>query len=163
MVIFHLEFLKMDAIPETLMSEELCGGLVACGLVCFLPLRNWWRSLKAETRAKIPLVISVIVALSDTGLDWYVLVGWYEKGLSRIATALLLLILIQAAFFALNLVVVMDAFEDYSRVHSFVFILLTCFGLGNILLAFMVVRQSPPDADLYYVSMMRKIINFGDL
>ena len=134
----------MDAIPEVLMSEETCAGVLAWGCICFLPLRNWWRSLTKETKAKIPLILSVIIGTSDTGLDWVVLIGWYEEGLWKIATAMILLIIIAGSFFAILL-----SEADYD--HLPILIVLTCLGFGNVVLAFMLVRQSPLNLGTYYV------------
>ena len=92
----------MDIVSEAAISEEVCGGLLGCGAVFFFPLCNWWRSLGPQTKAKIPLVISSIIATSDIGLDYYVLVDWYGQGLSKIATALLFCILVSGTKFCLT-------------------------------------------------------------
>jgi len=134
----------MDAIPEALVSEEACAAVLAWGCICFLPLRNWWRSLTKQTKAKIPLILSAIIGTSDTGLDWAVLIGWYEEGLWKIATAMILLIIISGSVFAVEFLR-----QDYD--HLPILIVLTCLGFGNVVLAFMLVRQSPLDQDTYYV------------
>ena len=146
MVIFLLSSI-MDAIPEALVSEEACAAVLAWGCICFLPLRNWWRTLTKQTKAKIPLILSAIIGTSDTGLDWAVLIGWYEEGLWKIATAMILLIIIAGSFFAYIVA------SDLDINHLPIVLLLTCLGLGNIVLAFLLVRQSPIDPETYYVCL----------
>ena len=99
-VLLLLFFLSMDLATEAMMAEEVwCCGLSTV-LVCAWPLYNWWQSLSAWNKAKILLCASTIVGITDTGLDWYVLIGWYSEGYWKIATALLLVILISGSLFA---------------------------------------------------------------
>ena len=143
----------MDVVPEVMMSEEVCGGVFAFALVCFLPIRNWWRGLKTQTKVKIPLLVSTIVGTGDTGLDWFVLSKWYGEGLSKMASALLLCIFISGSVFALF------TFENdlFGRSHNLlrVFIIfLSCLGMGNIVLAIVVISQPEPNEEAYYVPRM---------
>ena len=139
----------MDVVPEVMMSEEVCGGVFAFAFICFLPVRNWWRSLKPETKVKIPLLISTLVGTGDTGLDWFVLSNWYDEGLSKMASALLLCIFISGSVF--TFLVFGGVFgESHTILQAFI-IFLSCLGMGNIVLALVVISQPQPDADSYYV------------
>ena len=145
----------MDVVPEVVMSEEVCGGVFAFALVCFLPLRNWWRSLKPETKVKIPLFISTLVGTGDTGLDWFVLSKWYGEGLSKMASALLGCIFISGSIFAVFLTT-LDIFDDHHSLLLALIIFSSCIGLGNIVLALVVINQPHPDEQAYFVPKKRR-------
>ena len=138
----------MDVVPEVMMSEEVCGGVFAFALVCFLPVRNWWKSLKPETKVKIPLLISTLVGTGDTGLDWFVLSNWYDEGLSKMASALLLCIFISGSVLAFF---VLGVFQESHTILQAFIIFLSCLGMGNIVLAIVVISQPQPDKHSYYV------------
>ena len=142
----------MDVITETLVSEESCAAVLAWGCICFLPIRTWWRSLSKETKAKIPLILSTIIGTSDTGLDWVVLIGWYEEGLWKIATAMILIIIISGSFFAWFMLEINETrLSNDGFIQKFLCVL-SCFGLGNIILGFLLVRQSPINTKDFYVN-----------
>ena len=138
----------MDVVPEVMMSEEVCGGVFAFALICFLPLRNWWKSLKPETKVKIPLLISTLVGTGDTGLDWFVLLNWYDEGLSKMASALLFCIFISGSIFALF---TFDLFQEYHILLRTFIIFLSCLGMGNIVLAIVVISQPQINGTSYFV------------
>ena len=140
----------MDVVPEVMMSEEVCGGVFAFALICFLPVRNWWKSLKPETKVKIPLLISTLVGTGDTGLDWFVLFNWYDEGLSKMASALLLCIFISGSVFAFFTFDI-DIFRESHIIFHALIIFLSCLGMGNIVLAILVISQPQPDGESYYV------------
>ena len=143
----------MDVVPEVMMSEEVCGGVFAFALICFLPVRNWWKSLKPETKVKIPLLISTLVGTGDTGLDWFVLSNWYDEGLSKMASALLLCIFISGSVFAFFTFIPFEIGffrESHILLQAFI-IFLSCLGMGNIVLAILVISQPQPDGKSYYV------------
>ena len=147
----------MDVVPEVMMSEEVCGGVFAFALICFLPVRNWWKSLKPETKVKIPLLISTLVGTGDTGLDWFVLSNWYDEGLSKMASALLLCIFISGSVFAWFTFGVSEI-HLWSLNQPFI-IFVSCLGMGNIVLAILVISQPEPDRGSYYVPKSRNITN----
>ena len=122
----------MDVVPEVMMSEEVCGGVFAFAFVCFLPIRNWWRGLKPQTKVKIPLLISTLVGTGDTGLDWFVLSKWYGEGLSKMASALLICIVISGSAFAFQHAVsdpMAMLFSEYHILLRPVIIFLSCIGM----------------------------------
>ena len=143
----------MDVVPEVMMSEEVCGGVFAFALMCFLPVQNWWKSLKPETKVKIPLLVSTLVGTGDTGLDWFVLSNWYEEGLSKMASALLLCIFISGSVFALfTFGLFEDVFRNYDVLPRALILFLSCLGMGNIVLAIVIITQPQPDGGSFYVN-----------
>ena len=144
----------MDVVPEVMMSEEVCGGVFAFALMCFLPVQNWWKSLKPETKVKIPLLVSTLVGTGDTGLDWFVLSKWYDEGLSKMASALLLCIVISGSVLALFTCAAspkMYSESDLFRKSKNIIIFLSFLGMGNIVVAILFISQPQPDGGLYYV------------
>ena len=144
----------MDVVPEVMISEEVCGGVFAFAFICFLPVRNWWNSLKPETKVKIPLLISTLVGTGDTGLDWFVLSKWYDEGLSKMASALLMCIFISGSVFALFTFGFfgIDVFGEYDVLPRALILFLSCLGMGNIVLAIVVITQPQPNGESYYVT-----------
>ena len=93
----------------------------------------------------------------DTGLDWFVITKWFDEGLSKMASALLLCILISAILQEISFLSYQEFFYDHILLGALI-IFLSCLGMGNIVLAILVINQPRPDKRAYVLPIIHNHI-----
>ena len=143
--------LEGDVVEIDVMTAATGDAGVCCLITSFVcaPFGVcFWKRFSNPFKAKLFLVLNVIVGSGDTIMDWIVLSAWFLEGLWGLAILLLSTVVISGVFFASIALykhkvsnMLMDSDE---RLLSFRNYLMSLFfiGLGNVAIAIFILNDS---------------------